>query len=32
VSGGNRLYWALVHLAVIAGGIYGAVQFFNWAS
>ena len=32
MSAGNRLYWFLVHVAAIAGGIYGAVRFFDWAS
>jgi hypothetical protein len=32
VSAGNRLYWFLVHAAAIGLGIYGAVQFWHWAS
>jgi hypothetical protein len=27
----NRFYWLAVHLAAIAGGIYGAVRLFDWA-
>ena len=32
MSGGLRLWWFLVHCAAIALGIWGAVQFFSWAS
>jgi hypothetical protein len=32
VTAGNRLYWLLVHAAAIAGGIYGAIRLFDWAS
>ena len=28
----NRMYWLAVHLVAIAGGIYGAVRFFDWAN
>lgn len=28
----NRFYWLAVHLVAIAGGIYGAWRFFQWAS
>jgi hypothetical protein len=32
VTASNRFYWLAVHLAAIAGGIYGAIRFFDWAS
>jgi hypothetical protein len=32
MSAGLRLYWFCVHLAAIAGGIYGGVRLFDWAS
>ncbi len=32
MSSGRRLYWLLVQLAAIAGGIYGAVRLFDWAT
>lgn len=32
MSAGTRFYWLAVHAAAIAGGIYGAVRFFDWAA
>jgi len=32
MSSGRRLYWLLVQLAAIAGGIYGGVRLFDWAT
>jgi len=32
MSSGRRLYWLLVQLAAIAGGSYGAVRLFDWAT
>ncbi len=32
MSGGARFYWLVVQLAAIAGGIYGGVLLFNWAT
>ena len=32
MNGGSRLYWLLVQLGAVAGGIYGAVRLFDWAT
>jgi hypothetical protein len=32
MSAGLRLYWLFVQLAAIAGGIYGGVLLFDWAT
>jgi hypothetical protein len=32
VTRGPRLYWLIVQLVAVAGGIYGAVRFFDWAT
>ena len=32
MSGAGRLYWLLVQLAAAAGGIYGGVSLFDWAT
>jgi hypothetical protein len=29
MSAGARFYWLAVHLAAIAGGIYGGIQLFH---
>ena len=30
--GGTRFFWLVVQLAAIAGGIYGGVRLFDWAT
>jgi hypothetical protein len=32
VSAGLRLYWLVVQVAAVAGGIYGGWLLFNWAT
>lgn len=32
MSAAVRLYWLVVQLAAVAGGIYGAVRLFDWAT
>lgn len=32
MTSGLRLYWLLVQLAAVAGGIYAAVLLFDWAT
>ena len=32
MSGGSRFYWLTVQLASVAGGIYGAIRLFDWAT
>jgi hypothetical protein len=27
-----RLYWLAIQLAAVAGGIYGGVRLFDWAT
>jgi hypothetical protein len=32
MSGGVRIYWLAVQIAAVAGGIYGAIRLFHWAT
>jgi hypothetical protein len=32
VSAGQRVYWLLLQLAVVAGGVYGGWRLFEWAT
>jgi len=32
VSVRARVYWLVVQLAAVAGGVYGAVSLFDWAT
>jgi len=32
MSAGLRLYWLVVQLAAVAGGIYGGWRLFEWAT
>jgi hypothetical protein len=32
MTASSRFYWVAVHVDAIAGGIYGAIRFFDWAN